>query len=194
MNPFTKKFKDNILLKTIDGGKNGILKELKEILKTIFKFNINKYFKEEMEINKINPNDKDKRGEINILLEGNAFLDFKNAYETLKSIMFNTKNEIYNKNIKEQYCIVYCNIYLENFVKFCFTEKEYSGRIRNDFIQFLNDPESQNQLKGTLKIIILKLIKEYYIKDQIEFMNNKENWSTEYYFEAIAKDYEFIFN
>ena len=106
--------------------------------------------------------------------------------------MFNTKNEIYNKNIKEQYCIVYCNIYLENFVKFCFTEKEYSGRIRNDFIQFLNDPESQNQLKGTLKIIVLKLIKEYYIKDQIEFMNNKENWSTEYYFEAIAKDYEFI--
>ena len=81
MNPFTKKFKDNILLKTIDGGKNGILKELKEILKIIFKFNINKYFKEEMEINKINPNDKDKRGEINILLEGNAFLDFKNAYE-----------------------------------------------------------------------------------------------------------------
>ena len=83
---------------------------------------------------------------------------------------------------------------LVNFVKFCFTEKEYSGRIRNDFIQFLNDPESQNQLKGTLKIILLKLIKEYYIKDQIEFMNNKENWSTEYYFEAIAKDYEFIFN
>jgi len=106
--------------------------------------------------------------------------------------MFNTTNEIYNKNTKEQYCIVYCNIYLENLVKFCFTEKEYSAIIRNDFINFLNDPESQNKLKRTLKIIILKLIKENYIKDQIEFMNNKEKWSTEYNFEEIAKDYKCI--
>ena len=104
--------------------------------------------------------------------------------------MLNHKKEMFNKNIKEQYCIVYCNIYLENFVKFCFTEKEYSSGIRNDFFNFLNDPESQTDLKNTFKIVILKLIKTYYIKDQIEFMNYKDKWSKEYNFEEIVKDYK----
>ena len=192
LNPFTFKQKDNIILKTIDGGEKGMSNELKEILKIIFKFIINKYFEEELEINNINPKENDKRGEISVLIEGNAFIDFKNAYENLKSIMFNPKNEMYNKNIKEQYCIVYCNIYLENFVKFCFTEKEYSAGIRNDFFNFLNNPQTQTDLKKTMKIVILKLIKTNYIKDQIEFVNNKDKWSSDYHFEEIIKDYEFI--
>ena len=97
LNPFTFKQKDNLILKAIDGGEKGISKELKEILKIIFKFIINKYFEEEkkekekMEINNINSNEKDKRGEISILIEGNAFNDFRNAYNNLKT-MLNLKN------------------------------------------------------------------------------------------------------
>ncbi len=79
-------------------------------------------------------------------------------------------------NIKEQYCITYCNIHSENFVKYCFEEKEYSSGIRNYFFNFLNDPETQTNLKNTIKIIIFKLIKTNYIKDQSKFRFNKDKW------------------
>jgi hypothetical protein len=39
--------------------------------------------------------------EIEILLCYHSFNDFKNAYETLKNIMFKKKDDIYNVNIKE---------------------------------------------------------------------------------------------
>jgi hypothetical protein len=135
-------------------------------------------------------NENDKRDEIRILLEKNAFSDFKNAYENLKNLIFKKKNFFSNENIKEQYCITYCNIYLENFVKYCFEEKEYSSGIRNDFLNFLNDPETQTNLKNTIKIIILKLIKTNYIKDQSEFRFNKDKWSVDYGLESLSKFYQ----
>ena len=91
-NPFTYELKDNVILKEIDGGKEGIPKELKEVLKTIFKFNINKYFDDGLKNEKENKKDKyDIRDEIEVLLGYHSFNDFKNAYETLKNIMFKKK-------------------------------------------------------------------------------------------------------
>ena len=185
-NPFGPEYKDNEILKEIDGGKNGMTKYLKEILKTIFKFNIIQYFKDEI------GNIKDKREIINILLGKNAFNDFRNAYENLKNITLRKFDDIYNYNIKEQYCIAYCNVFLENFVKYCFKEELYSTSIRNDLINFLNDEETQTPLKNSMKIVILKIIKTYYIKDQFTFMFKKNNWSSKYYLEPLIKNYNFI--
>ena len=185
-NPFSLDFKDNLILKEIDGGKNGIPEDLKEILKTIFKFNIIQYFKDEIE------NKTDKRDIINILLGENAFNDFKNAYENLKNIMFKKFDDIYNYNIKEQYCISYCNVFLENFVKYCFEEIVYSSGIRNNLLEFLNDKENETPLKNSIKIVILKIIKAYYIKDQYIFMFNKDIWSKDYYLDSLTNNYNFI--
>ena len=188
-NPFSIDLKENAILKEIDGGKFGIPKDLKEILKTIFKFNINQYFKDEIVALK---NKNDKRDIIEILLGENAFNDFKNAYDNLKNIMFKKVDEIYNYNIKEQYCIAYCNVFLENFVKYCFEEKEYSSGIRDNLLAFLNDKENETSLKNSIKIVILKIIKTYYIKDQSIFMFDKDIWSKKYYFDSLIKDYNFI--
>ena len=185
-NPFSIELKDNAILKEIDGGKNGIPKDLKEILKTIFKFNIIQYFKDEME------NKKDIKDIIEILLGENAFNDFKNSYENLKNIMFKKVDDIYNYNIKEQYCIAYCNVFLENFVKYCFEEKEYSAGIRNKLLEFINEKGNETALKDSIKIVILKIIKTYYIKDQSKFMCEKDIWSSNYYLESLVKNYNFI--
>ena len=185
-NPFAPDNKDNELLKEIDGGKKGMPKDLKEILKTIFKFNINQYFKDEIR------NKKDKRDLIRILLGKEAFNDFKNAYENLKNIMVKNTDDIYNYNIKEQYCIAYCNVFLENFVKYCFEEKEYSAEIRDNLLKFLNDKETETPLKNSIKIVILKIIKTYYIKDQSTFMFKKDIWSNKYYLDSLIKNYNFI--
>ena len=88
-NPFNNNLKDDVLLKEIDCVKNGIPKELKEILKSIFKLNINKYFENEMKVRKISENDK--RDEISILLEENDFSDFQNSYENLKNLILKKK-------------------------------------------------------------------------------------------------------
>ena len=186
-NPFSSKLREDPILKAIDGGKEGIPKELKEILKTVFKFNITKYFEDEIERTET----IDIKDKIIVLLGENSFSDFKNAYENLKNLTFKKKDDIYNANIKEQYCITYCNLYLENFVKYCFEEKEYTSGIRNDLLQFLNDEETQTTLKNTLKIVILKLIKTNYIKDQSEFMNNKDIWGSDYSLESLIKNYDF---
>ena len=185
-NPFSPELKDNEILKEIDGGKKGMPKDLKEILKTIFKFNINQYFNDETR------NKKDKRDFIKILLGEEAFNDFKNAYENLKNIMLKKIDDIYNYNIKEQYCIAYCNVFLENFVKYCFEEKEYSAGIRNNLLEFLNDKETETPLKNTIKIVILKIIKTYYIKDQFTFMFKKDIWGNKYYLDSLIKNYNFI--
>ena len=146
-----------------------------------------------MKNEKENKKDKyDIRDEIEILVGYHSFNDFKNAYETLKNIMFKKIDDIYNVNIKEQYCISYCNFYLENFVKYCFEEKEYSAGIRNNLLEFLNDKETETPLKNSIKIVILKLIKTYYIRDQSEFMFNKDIWSSNYYLETLIKNYNFI--
>ncbi len=88
-NAYSNNLKDDVLLKEIDGGKNGIPKELKEILKSIFKLNINKYFENEMKVRKISENDK--KDEIRILLEENDFSDFQNSYENLKNLILKKK-------------------------------------------------------------------------------------------------------
>ena len=146
-NQFSPESKDNIILKVIDGGKKGIPNNLKEILKTIFKFNINKYFKDEI------GNKKDIRDIIKVLLGKDAFNDFKNSYENLKNIMLKKYDDIYNYNIKKQYCIAYYNVFLENFVKYSFEEKEYSSEIRDKLLEFLNDQETETPLKASIKIV-----------------------------------------
>lgn len=185
-NPFSPESKNDIILKVIDGGKKGMPNNLKEILKTIFKFNINQYFKDEI------GNKKDIRDIIKVLLGKDAFNDFKNSYENLKNIMLKKYDDIYNYNIKEQYCIAYCNVFLENFVKYTFEEKEYSSEIRDKLLEFLNDQETETPLKASIKIVILKMIKTYYIKDQFTFIFKKDEWSNKYYFDSLIKDYNFI--
>ena len=184
-NPFSPEYKDNEILKEIDGGKDGMSKDLKEILKTIFKFNINQYFKDEI------GNKTDKRDIIRILLGKEAFNDFKNAYENLKNILLKRIDDIYNYNIKEQYCIAYLNIFLENFTKYCFEEKIYAAEIREDLLNFLNDKETETPLKNSIKTVILKMIKTYYIKDQFTFIFKKDIWSQEYYLDSLIKNYDF---
>jgi hypothetical protein len=69
--------------------------------------------------------------------------------------------------------------------------------MRTKFLEFLNiDP---TPLKSTIKMIVLKLIKDNYITDRVEFLNNMKNWSSKYHLESLVEGYkvnneESIFN
>ena len=187
-NPFTFVNRNNILLQEINCNNNQMPIQLKIILRTIFKFNINDYF--ETYINEIEKsdqnNDEKKRAELDILIGENSFSYFNYAYQTLRNIQYNNIDEIYNKNIKEQFCIVYCNVYLENLVKFIIKENTYSSAMRTRFLEFLN--VDIIPLKNTMKMIVLKLIKNNYITDKIEFLQMK-NWSSKYHLESLVEGY-----
>ncbi len=198
-NPFTFNNRENILLKEINCNDNPMPIQLKNILRTIFKFNINDYYQtyiDDIEKSNYN-NDEKKREELEILIGEDSFSYFNYAYQTLRNIIYNNFDEIYNKNIKEQFCIVYCNVYLENLVKYIIKENTYSSTMRTKFLEFLNiDP---TPLKSTIKMIVLKLIKDNYITDRVEFLNNMKNWSSKYHLESLVEGYkvnteESIFN
>ena len=163
--------------------------QLKNILKTIFKFNVDKYFQSELQdIDRNKSEDEIKREELEKLIGDEPFNYFNLAYETLKNIIYHNVDEIYNKNIKEQYCIVYCNYYLENLVKFIFTETTYSSTMKTKFLEFLSkDP---TDLKETIRMVFLKLIKINYIRDNVEFLSNIKNWSSKYHLEQLVENYK----
>jgi len=202
-NPFIGNLKDNPILKEINGDKD-IPIELKIVLRTIFKFNIIKYFEENNDNDYDDDDDDDddssnednQRKQIKLLIGENSFKYFKNAYKTLKNKMYDNINEIYNINIKEQYCIAYCNVYLENFINLCFnlSIKEYTSVIRNTFFDYLMNQENKTKLKDTFKIVLLKLINTNYIKDQSEFVNKKYIWSEKYGFEDLVKNFQYQIN
>ena len=187
-NPFNFELKDNVLLKEINC-ENEMPLQLKNILKTIFKFNVDKYFQSELQdIDRNKSEDEIKREELEKLIGDEPFNYFNLAYETLKNIIYHNVDEIYNKNIKEQYCIVYCNYYLENLVKFIFTETTYSSTMKTKFLEFLSkDP---TDLKETIRMVFLKLIKINYIRDNVEFLSNIKNWSSKYHLEQLVENYK----
>ena len=120
LNPFSKYLKDNAILKEINGEGKEMSIELKDILRRIFKFKIEKYFlvlKSKINSDKNNEDDRIKK-EIEELIGKDSFECFKNAYENLTKIILNDSKEIYNKKIKEKYSIVYCHIYFQTFIIF----------------------------------------------------------------------------
>ena len=183
-NPFSKLSGQNILLQKINGN---ISKILLENLKYIFKFKILQYYNEEL--NKSFENDEKKfKEEINLFLGEEALNYFKNAHNTLIEIKKSKEVDIPNKNIKEIFCIVYCNIFLENFVKYAVTQVTLVSQCRTEIINFLNDGNSE--IKETFKLFILKELKTKYILERTKFLNINE-WTKEYKLNDLYKDLSF---
>ena len=180
-NPFSKLSAENILLKKINGK---ISKILVENLKYIFKFKINQYYNEEL--NKSFENEEKKiKEEINLFLGEESLNYFKNAHNTLIEIKKTKEVDIPNKNIKEIFCIVYCNIFLENFVKYAVSQVTLVSECRTKIITFLN--EGNSEIKETFKLFILKELKEKYILERTKFLNINE-WTKEYKLNDLYKN------
>ena len=183
-NPFSKSSAENILLKKINGK---ISKILVENLKYIFKFKINQYYNEEL--NKSFENEEKKiKEEINLFLGEESLNYFKNAHNTLIEIKKTKEVDIPNKNIKEIFCIVYCNIFLENFVKYAVSQVTLVSECRTKIITFLN--EGNSEIKETFKLFILKELKEKYILERTKFLNINE-WTKEYKLNDLYKNLSF---
>ena len=106
-----------------------------------------------------------ERGEINVAcVDFEYFEYFKMSYNILLDIYFNRSN-IPNKNIKEIFCITYCNYILENFVRYL--EYFYYGNNFYEIINFLK--EDNTKIKEAFKLFILKEIKMKYIQEKKSF-------------------------
>ena len=187
-NPFIKSSEKNILLQKINGTK--MSKILVENLKYIFKFKIMQYF-EKLEI--LDENEKvDKetkiKNEINLYLGENAFKYFRNAYTTLIDIKKSEQTDIPNKNIKEIFCIVYCNVFLENFVKYAKTQVTFISARKIEIINFLT--QDNTEIKESFKLFILKELKTKYIKERTEFLN-VDSWAEKYKLKDLFNNLKF---
>ena len=184
-NPFSKASESNKLLKKINGKE--ISKILKENLKYIFKFKILQYYNGEL--NKSFDNDEERiREEINIYLGESSLNYFKNAHNTLIEINNAKDAEIPNKNIKEIFCLVYCCVFLENFVKYVIKQVAYVSTSRNKIIQYLN--EGTSEIKETFKLFILKELKTKYITERTQFLNI-DKWIEDYKLRDLFSDLKF---
>ena len=184
-NPFSKSAENNKLLKKINGKK--IPKILKENLKYIFKFKILQYYKEKL--NKDFENDEERiREEINEYLGEESFNYFKNSHNTLIEINNSEEVDIPNKNIKEIFCIVYSCIFLENLVKYTISQNTLVSGRKTEIINFLN--EGNSKIKETFKLFILKELKTKYITERTEFLNIQK-WTDEYNLKDLFKDLKF---
>ena len=184
-NPFSKSAENNKLLKKING--KNISKILRENLKYIFKFKILQYYKEKLNTNF--DNDEEKiREEIDEYLGEDSFKYFKNAHNTIIEIINSEEVDIPNKNIKEIFCIVYSCIFLENFVKYTITHNTLVSGRKAEIISFLN--EGTSKIKETFKLFILKELKTKYITERTEFLNIQK-WTDEYNLKDLFKDLKF---
>ncbi len=184
-NPFSKSAENNKLLKKINGKE--ISKILKENLKYIFKFKILQYYNEKL--NKKYENEEAKiREEINEYLGEESFNYFKNAHNTLIEINSGEEVDIPNKNIKEIFCIVYCCVFLEHFVKYIITQTTFVSGRKTEIINFLN--EGNSRIKETFKLFILKELKTKYLTERTQFLNISK-WTDDYNLKDLFKDLQF---
>lgn len=184
-NPFAKTSENNKLLKKINGKQ--ISKILKKNLKYIFKFKILQNYNGEFD-NKFNNEEERIREEINIYLGENSLNYFKNAHNTLIEINNTEDAEIPNKNIKEIFCLVYCCVFLENFVKYVVTQATYVSASKNKIIHYLN--EGTSEIKATFKLFILKELKTKYITERTQFLNI-DKWIADYSLRDLFRDLKF---
>ena len=184
VNPFSKESENNKLLKKINGEK--ISKILKENLKYIFKFQILQYYNE---IERTKEEESSRiREEINIFLGEKQLKFFKIAHDTL--IEINNKNnvKIPNKNIKEIFCIVYCSVFLENFVKYVVTQATLISDIKVKIINYLSTGESE--IKESFKLFILKELKTKYITERTKFLEI-DKWIGDLKLRDLFRDLKF---
>ena len=184
-NPFTKLSEKNILLAKIN---KNISEILKENLKYIFKFKILQYYERFFTTNDNNNSETNIKNEINIYLGDDSFKYFKYAYYTLMEIKKSNIIDIPNKNIKEIFCIVYCNVFLENFVKYLVSQVTLISERKMEIIHFLKDENSQ--IKESFKLFILKELKKKYIKERTTFLN-VNNWTEQYKLKDLFDDLKF---
>ena len=181
-NPFSKSAENHKLLKAINGKK--ISKILKENLKYIFKFKILQEYKEKL--NQTFDTEEGRiREEIEVYLGVDSLNYFKNAHNTLIEINKGEEVDIPNKNIKEIFCIVYCCIFLENFVKYTISQNTLVSGRKTEIIEFLN--EGNSEIKEAFK---LKEIKTKYITERTQFLNI-DKWTEDYYLKDLFKDLKF---
>ena len=185
-NPFSKNAENHKLLKKING--KSIPKILKENLKYIFKSKICQYYNEELNNKKFKDEDEKIRGEIDIYLGEGSFNYFKSAHNTLIEINNTEEIEIPNKNIKEIFCIVYCCIFLENFVKYSISQVTLVSGRKTEIINYLNEGDSK--VKKSFKLFILKELKAKYILERTQFLNI-EKWTEDYNLKDLFKDLKF---
>ena len=141
------------------------------------------------ELNKSFENEEKKiKEEMNLFLGEEALNYFKNAYDTLIEIKKSKEEDIPNKNIKEIFCIVYWNVFLENFVKYVVSQVTPVSQCRTEKIIFLNDGNSE--IKERFKLFILKELKTKYIFERTKFLNTDE-WTKEYTLNDLFKDLSF---
>ena len=191
-NPFYKNSSEKmiILLNKINDKISKKNKILSENLKYIFKFYILKDFQDKFENsnNKIEQEEK-IRNEIEIYLGEDSLKNFKNAYSTLMEIRSSQNLEIQNKNIKEIFCIAFCNIFLEYFVKYSMIHTLLCSEQRVSIINFLK--EGETEIKKSFKLFILKEIKTKYITERTEFLNI-EKWTQQKFLSDLFPDLKFI--
>ena len=176
-NPFIKSAEKNILLQKINGTK--MSKILEENLKYIFKFKIMQYFEKLAILDENEKADKETKikNEIDLYLGKEAFKYFRNAYTTLIDIKKSKQSDIPNKNIKEIFCIVYCNVFLENFVKYAVSQVTLISSRKIERINFLT--QDNTEIKESFKLFILKELKTKYIKERTQFLN-VDSWAEKY--------------
>ena len=189
VNPFSKAIKKNknySLLNKINEKLNGVLSEN---FKYIFKYKITQYYNNEIE--KLGNNldtDKKIKDEIEIYLGEDSQNYFKNCHKTLIEILKGHNEQITNGNIKEVFCIVYCNIFLEKFVYYLIEQKTYISTRKNEIIKFLS--EGKDEIKKSFKLFILKELKSKYIKERTKFLNVEE-WKQLYNLKDLFPDLRF---
>jgi len=214
-NPFSESVKNNknysLLMKINDN----FCKILSENFEYIFKYKISNYYKNEIkrkeiekenekieETKKVEKIEKERKKGTNEILTSEEKIKieiesyfgessqtfFKNCYNTLIKIQKGYDEYIINKNIKKVFCVVYCNMFLENFVKYCVEQPTYFSTERNKIIKFLT--KGNDKIRKSFKLIILKELKSKYILERTEFLNIKK-WRELYYLKDLFPDLKF---
>ena len=186
-NPFSNSSESNRLLKKIN--EKATSKILKENLKFIFKFKIFEYYNKKLDETLDNEEEK-TRQEIDVYLGEESFNYFRIAHDILIKINSDGDVKIPNKNIKEIFCIVYCCIFLENFVKYAFTQITLVSGNKNEIINYLNKRKRKSKVKETFKLFILKELKDKYITERTQFLNI-DKWLEDYHLRDLFKDLKF---
>ena len=160
-------------------------KFLKENLKYIFKYQIFQYYEEDLFNRKLNTDHNSNHLEIEIYLGKSSYKYFLRAYEVLYEIL-NSNKEIPLKNIKELFCISFCNFFLEKFTFYLVSQRQLvCDYYYYSIIEFFNS-KNDNIIK-TFKLFILNELKTKYIVDKKEFLNINK-WTEEYYLEELFKE------
>jgi len=187
-NPFSKSVKKNKNYSLLNKINENFFLILSENFKYIFKYKICQYYNNELDKSDKSDEEKKIKNEINIYLGEDSQLYFKNCHKTLISIQKGYDDQIVNKNIQKIYCIVFSNIFLENFVKYSIEQKTLVSKRKNEITKFLM--EENDEIKKTFKLFILKELKSKYIIERTNFLNVEE-WKELYNFKDLFRNLKF---